>query len=210
MLYLYKQILAIMKKVLIISIAILVAAIITSCKKGENDPILSIKSRTARITGEWKLSAAEYTVTENYGDMYEYYFTSYSYDGTKMTENVSVLASGQTFNYINSYNYSMEYEFSKNGAFRQTENESGTNAVTEGFWAWSHEVPEQELKNKESIILSFTSGEDFTYTGQTIPPSSVLILDRLTSDEIVILLEREEILDYGTITYTGSMTFKKK
>ena len=33
--------------------------ILPSCKKGENDPFISLKSRDARITAKWKLTKIE-------------------------------------------------------------------------------------------------------------------------------------------------------
>ncbi len=47
-----------MKKITQSVLAILVvASSITACKKGEDDPFLSLRSRDARLIGEWKLTA---------------------------------------------------------------------------------------------------------------------------------------------------------
>ena len=38
-------------------IAVLAVALLGSCRKGESDPFLSLRSRNARITGTWDLSS---------------------------------------------------------------------------------------------------------------------------------------------------------
>jgi hypothetical protein len=52
-----------MKKLTKAVLAILVvASSITACKKGEDDPALSLRSRDSRLTGEWTLVSMEKTV----------------------------------------------------------------------------------------------------------------------------------------------------
>lgn len=45
--------------------AIVGVTTVSSCKKGENDPFLSLRSRKARVTGEWKLTKGTVTETDN-------------------------------------------------------------------------------------------------------------------------------------------------
>lgn len=69
------------KTISIIILSVLVIPfIITSCKKGENDPFLSLKSRNARLVGDWKV--AESTITSNSTD---------SYDGGSYTQNTTTV-----------------------------------------------------------------------------------------------------------------------
>ena len=45
------------KNILFIALSLVVGStVLTGCKKGENDPFLSLKSRDARITELWKLT----------------------------------------------------------------------------------------------------------------------------------------------------------
>lgn len=44
-----------MKKLFLV--IILIFASLSSCRKGEGDPIISFRSRTYRLTGEWKLKS---------------------------------------------------------------------------------------------------------------------------------------------------------
>jgi hypothetical protein len=53
-----------MKKLTQSVLAILVvASTITSCKKGEDDPTISLRSRDSRLVGEWTLTSMEKTVS---------------------------------------------------------------------------------------------------------------------------------------------------
>ena len=50
------------------ALALVIAATsFSGCKKGENDPFLSLKSRKSRAAGEWKLSAFTTTYTDASG-----------------------------------------------------------------------------------------------------------------------------------------------
>jgi hypothetical protein len=49
-----------MKKIVAISIGLIgLTLIVGACRKGENDPLLSLKSRQARLAGEWVVSSSE-------------------------------------------------------------------------------------------------------------------------------------------------------
>jgi len=41
------------------AVALLLSSTLLSCKKGENDPFLSLKSRAARLDGEWILESID-------------------------------------------------------------------------------------------------------------------------------------------------------
>ena len=47
-----------MKKLLIMTLAL---GMLAGCKKGENDPGISFRSRDARIVGEWEMEIMEET-----------------------------------------------------------------------------------------------------------------------------------------------------
>ena len=49
---------------LLLFIIIIVVFTMSSCKKGEDDPFISFRSRKARITGEWNLKSGIITIKE--------------------------------------------------------------------------------------------------------------------------------------------------
>lgn len=182
--------------------------IFTGCKKGENDPFLSLKSRDARITAEWALVSADYTEVET--SSMGTTSTNYTYDGDKMTEKVTMTYSGSTLTDTDSYDHSEEFEFVKDGTFSQKVSSDGSTYTIEGFWAWMSGVKEQELKNKEAVVLTYTTSGLYTSEGQSINPSAILVFDKLSSKEFVVLFDTEEASTSSTTTKTGTMTYEKQ
>ncbi|MFH2142767.1 MAG: hypothetical protein ABIJ97_10110 [Bacteroidota bacterium] len=66
----------------VILVVLAIPFIVTSCKKGENDPFISLKSRNARLVGEWKISESTVSNTSNY-----------TYDGSTYTQTTSTVGS---------------------------------------------------------------------------------------------------------------------
>ena len=57
-----------MKKIITLSILLIISTItVQSCKKGENDPLFSLRTRTNRLSGNWKVVKEEIkeTITNN-------------------------------------------------------------------------------------------------------------------------------------------------
>src|SRR5688500_17859047 len=57
-----------------IGILVVTSAVITSCRKGEEDPFLSLASRKSRISGEWTMSEYHRLLSSFYdGDTSSYF-----------------------------------------------------------------------------------------------------------------------------------------
>ncbi len=89
-----------MKNILIaFAASALVMPLFNGCKKGENDPAISLKSRTSRVTGEWKVTKMTETTTSTpkctgcYSGT-----TTTTLDGTTKTEVSTSTAPGSTPN----------------------------------------------------------------------------------------------------------------
>lgn len=154
-----------------------------SCKKGENDPFLSLKSRQARMHGDWKIEAFEYTektVQPNgdYIEVVEHYEDNIITRVTKdYTESNSTIEYDTTMIFIDF----VKYNFDKNGTWSKTLNTTtlftefsidGTNhiydttitvaEITEkGDWSFLGAV-EGEFKNKERFIMNLISQQSYT------------------------------------------------
>lgn len=181
----------------------IVLSITYSCKKGENDPFLSLRSRKARITGEWKLASSSETST-NTSDSGSS-TTVKNFDGTTETEvYTGILGSPVT----STKTLSEEYTFEKDGTFKvvRTEIANGNTDITtgEGNWAFVGKSKTAELKNKESISLSFTkftySDNSFEEYSGTFLNYSSLMIEQLKNKEIVISYD-----DSGTNVNTSQM-----
>lgn len=198
-----------MKKLLIaLLVAVFALPTFNSCKKGENDPGISLNSRKSRLVGEWKLTAG--TAVEN--DASTIY--NYSYNGSTCV----VSGSGNA-----SWSYTESMSIKKDGTFILTIFDDGDQSVLEGNWYFLGANKDEDIKDKEAV--------DFVYTKWTQTPSggtpSVVtftgffngnmpyngfgftwLLDQLKSKEIIVK-HKSSITGTSTYTYDGTMTYSQ-
>jgi hypothetical protein len=166
-------------------IAIIIAGMstVTSCKKGENDPFLSLRSRKARITGEWKLSQG--TITSS--------FTSGSLSGssTQIYTGSTCTSDGNT------YSYSENLTIKKDGTYEVVIVDDGFVYTVKGLWFFAGKIKDLDIKNKEAVVFSEQqyneSGYSETYKG--LYGGDVMIIDQLKNKEIIFK---------GSFSYAGA------
>ena len=150
------------------------------CKKGENDPGLSLKSRKGRLAGEWKLVKAEENSTQTGATA-----QTKTFDGTNWTAN------GTKDNTA----YTKRVTFEKDGTFKMEETWAAITTTATGVWFFSGKNKEAELKNKEAVIVSVSSvthaGGTETYTGVTA--DDMWMLDKLSGKELIVVEEGTEV-----------------
>ena len=199
------------KKILIISSIVLLFASLNSCKKGEDDPFLSLLPRTQRLAGEWTLKSAEYT--KQYKSVFDStmqteYYTFIDENYTKITKVGSLTVENKI------YSYSDKIKIDKTGKYNETVTNDGENLTYEGIWTWINKNKENGLKNKEAILLTITKKIEAdgatTYSGKTIYPDDIMIFKKLTNKEFVIQFDYSHPNDnYELYSYTGTMTYVK-
>ena len=221
-----------MKKVFTMALGLtLVAGSMSSCKKGENDPGMSLTSRKARVAGEWTVSSSESTRvrTDVTGGTSETTTTTRAYDGEMEISTTVYPASFGIDPGKDTSSYNVELVFEKDGSYTQTWSTSETVAgvvssstyTSEGNWTFLGKSKSGELKKKEAIILSETSstsnntfaGSSFTSSDASSPFSDgdILMIDQLKSKEMIILEDSEYSSKdtdgdtYSSVT-TGTMT----
>ena len=209
-----------MKKLFILSLAaIALMANLSSCKKGENDPFLSLKSRKARVVGEWtvtkeegksqdisKISFGGVTVTTTTNETSAYNGTLYTSSSVTTSS-----AGGSPQNSSNSDAYTQSFTFEKDGTFSMETVYTGQNYTEkmEGTWAFVGKSKTAELKNKEAIALSITKYTDIDngvisfYSSTGLEDSFIMAIDRLKNKEMVFISESTYTYDDGD---TGSST----
>jgi len=210
-----------MKKVLSLGmIALLIASSFIGCKKGDNDP-LSLLSRKARLTGIWDLTSADYEekdIDDSGTDI-----TSYSYDGTNMTETTD--GNGET------YAYTEKITIEKDGTFTTvTEKEKeyydglnqkiGTETETlTGVWYFLDGNKDLDVKNKERVEFLVEkykrvkpNGDTFEYeiSGASNAFVNIILLDRLANKEIVTMFDYIYTLGGDSSSKSGTMTYTKE
>lgn len=210
-----------MKKVFTMALGLmLVAGATTSCKKGENDPGLSLTSRKARVAGEWTVTSSQSTSTYTDGASSTTTSTESMYDGVS---EITTTSSGGVST-KDTTNYTITLTMGKDGSYTQVYTETGddwsSTYTSTGHWAFVGKSKSAELKNKEAIILSETSGtSSATFGGVTFTSSStmsafqdgdIMVIDQLKSKEMIVKMDRDWTDNDGTntdtYTSTGTMT----
>jgi hypothetical protein len=168
---------------LILASLIVSAFTFEGCKKGEGDPFLSLRSRKARVAGEWKVVKGEGThrITSNNVT----YNTTSTYDGTMET---NVMTPG---NVTTTDKYTVEYTFEKDGTFTMiyTDNNGNSSDVSTQKGNWNFTGGVGETKNKSQLMLTYTSVSDsngsMTYSG-TDAPTYIYNIYQLKSKEMIL------------------------
>ncbi len=183
------------KSLLLVAIAALVIfPFINGCKKGANDPFITIKSRDARITAKWKLTKVEGTVATTIGATL--YTTTCSFDGatytTSTTPGTSTTKSTGTF----------EMTISEDGVvdYSETCTPDGGTAVTvtgKGTWQWV-----DSDKDKAFLYLVISNMNYFS--------SNLYYIDELKSKELILKYVSEETDDGDVNNINKTYTFTKQ
>jgi hypothetical protein len=192
----------VMKKVKFALIMLMAAVLILpACKKGANDPFISLKSRKARLVGEWTLKDG--TTTQTSGG------TTYTtvYNGTTATYTIS----GQSFTQA----YTQKTTINKDGTYESDINDNGDLTTEKGIWFFAGKSKELDLKNKESVVFRITSNvqtssgttSTTTYSG-TDCPSYTINIDELKGKEMIIIFDGSST-GSSTSSVTGTMTYEQ-
>lgn len=200
-----------MKKSIIILTAIISAASFTGCmKKGEGDPGISLHTRKARVTGEWKVSAGSGTQVSSGAT------TTWTYAEPTYTQTD---ASGTSTS-----NITLTYTFEKDGKWKSVQTSTGTilsmnytDVVTEtGTWNFTAGVGDGKKKTQLVLIKDnstdvYTLGSSSpttttdTYTG-VAAPTDIFDLFELKNKEMIIKWDSSTSDASGTSTDKGEWT----
>jgi len=144
-------------KVNFLLVAIVFFSIITtnSCKKADADPSISLRSRKARVVGEWKASSGSVNFRDN--------GSSYGYSVTGNTANYYI--SGIPASYNETAN--VTFTFEKDGTCEGAINLGGYLRSFEGDWDFTSGIGEKKSKTQVVIhITRFTnSNGSYVYSG---------------------------------------------
>jgi len=133
-----------MNKNILTSLTIALVLVLTSCGKYEDGPFFSIRSKNARITGEWELVKSESTVISSDGST-----TTESFNGSIMTSNYT----SSLGNFSDSYSYSSTWEIDgdKNAVTMSTIEDGSASTIT-SLWNWENGASEKEMLNIDGDI----------------------------------------------------------
>lgn len=186
-------------KITFAAMAIVGVTAVSSCKKGENDPFLSLRSRKARVTGEWKLTKGTITETDNSGG-------TTNTDVTTYTETTSSSGGVTT-------QYTETLTIEKDNTFEVVIVENGLTSTIRGNWYFSGKVKDEDLKKKEAIVFSETQyinpGGSTQYTG--LYADQILLMDQLKNKELIFKGDvKYSDSDGYAASYSYDRTFEKQ
>ncbi len=185
--------------------------VLPACKKGENDPGFTLRTRKGRLAGTWTLQ----TATTLHGDT----TTAYAQDSLATTldsittslkvTNTMQFDKNGTYGEITVTDYPTNWQNNGQPAF------TGTETLT-GIWNFTGNGG--DVKSKSQLLLQITertitasnSGSNvFTtvYTGPTL--GFIYDIDRLASKELTLKYEHTTTGTQGTLVKTGEYNFTK-
>lgn len=169
--------------------ALLVMPMLNSCRKGENDPGISFRSRESRLMQHWQLVKVE--GTEQYVFDGQTLTFIYSYDGSIYT----ISGSGQSGSMMGTF----DIEFLEHGKvnINETLTADGATNVYKGTGTW------QWLDSDKSQNYLFVDGA-------TMFGGGILYIDRLANKELVLKESYEENDDGDMAKVEFTYTFEPK
>jgi len=193
---------------------LLTTAFVSSCKRGEEDPFLSLRSRDQRVMGEWTLASMEsrQEINNSTNSLVSNTIVEDKFNGSDFTRDTSITTNTTNYKRTLTYKeYSMVVNIMEGGVIEgveKTGNETVTGtgitgAVTttsnqkstiKGYWKWGHDD-----KNKGTLTLS-TGGPGISFGGWGAVTYQI---QKLSDKEIVLIYsdyEKNELTLPGTTT----------
>ena len=150
-----------LKRISVLTLVAILFCCLSSClKKGEDDPLISFRTRKARVVGKWKIESGTieyknfYLASGGYYDQSTLTYFGNTFEQKTESSNSTDVTTGSVI---------YEIEFKKDGEFISTtvyNNISST--VLKGTWNFTGKVGDR--KNKEQIVIHLTS-QSYQATG---------------------------------------------
>ena len=178
-----------------------ITAVFSGCKKGKDDPLISLLSRKARICGEWKVVEGEvyYVVKDEATDYTE---SDLFAENALLTIQVPQQSYSGTYSWRFTINKDGTYKIYKslkipyNNAFITEE---------EGYWYFLSKNKESEIKNKECIAFQTIKDDenDVSYEYKASHPTVYEIV-QLTNKKLKLISDRKsKATEDGSISETN-------
>jgi hypothetical protein len=174
----------------------------STCRKGEDDPLLSFRTRTARIAGEWRLSSGKVLISVNNPKTGSKYSVSFTFSKSRYE--------GVDNNGFGTGIYMLNLRVEKDGFFTFHEQFDGEALDGGGSWDFLRRSP--DVKNKEEvnfIVNSITKG-----TTNTAPvfvwgfTNMRYRIKELRHKKMVLTVDEQSVIDpRETLSFNGEYTF---
>ncbi len=182
------------KKFFLLFSLFIITLCLSSCKKGDNDPFLSLQSRKARLIGEWKVTNEVITASETYID--SNLSINSIYDGSKKMNYIITQTSSNNKSSKDSTYYSQTLSLKKDGTYEQSIIYlNGVNLkITEGAWEFLGKSEINKLKNKEAIYLTTTkttiyNGIETNINDYSNLDGRTIMIDQLKNKKLILKVD---------------------
>ncbi len=162
-----------MKKILLVTLGVATLLGGAGCKKGSEDPLISIRTRTNRLVDDWFVNSGTVTVNTSYPGYSNVTTSSMDYD---------VLINSSDGN-SSVWNGSTNYSFQNDGSVHMNSSYTNTGNTTltfsgskTGTWAWMEATDgdgtggvggDDGFKNKERVAVTYTYESNSSNLGFT-------------------------------------------
>lgn len=195
--------------------ALVVSMLVPSCKKGEEDPYFSLRSRKNRLVGVWELDA--YSLTRDFGNIRSVSFDADAGQVVIIDEDSLEVRR----------NFTWRIEFDREGGYKAIETERFAvdtvetpfqfteTRTTEGQWEFTGgngEPSKSQLLLLPTVFSTTRSNQGANIQIQTIDGQIEGVLwniDRLASNELWLGYEVVKAVAFDQETETVSLRFKK-
>jgi len=163
----------------ILALCIFSLVLLAGCKKGEDDPTISLRSRKERFSGDWQLTRG-FVISTNKNTV-----VSTTYNGNSFTTTSSLNPE-----LVINGSYIRTLSINKEGTFIDEINKDNLFKKEQGLWTFLSGNDIEDLKNKEAVLFKVSS--QFNSEGNILNlykgeerPLFVIRLKKLTYNEMV-------------------------
>lgn len=177
-----------LKRTIYVCLGLAIGFAVQGCKKGEEDPFMSLRSRKARLTGEWNVTSQEE----------KYYENGVLLGSQTLSNGIMTDSDGD------SRAYSSTVTFEKDNTYEMVTVDDGDTDTDKGNWAFLGKSKEADVKKKEYLYLDNTS---YSTTGYSSTYSNFQSGNGM-SYQLVKLSNKEIIMHYDVSTSDGTNSDK--
>lgn len=162
---------------------------LAACKKGEDDPFLSFRTRKNRVSGNWTLKQGQLTLHTEKASV----TTDELYEYDKEQLNYTDVQKGNTLTGISHH---LKISFDKKGKFKIEEETAGTQTEVSGTWDFENGVGKG--KTKEYINMTITavgSGKINYLDGFNKSQSNFTYRIKELRNKKMVLVAEQELID---------------
>jgi len=204
----------IMKAIKQLLVCSTVSVLLLGCQKGEDDPFLSLRSRDARVTGTWEMTAMKSIgseeITQVYGDSTITFQTSAetNFKGNTITSVYTQLDSylGLPATLTRESEYKSELTINKDGTYTWTEEVTGVSSTltTYDYDFQTGEFVQGEDSTTTSTQKSLASNSGYWYWQDNSNSKALLTLDMLGTMYLLELSNEQMVWESVSETKNSS------